>query len=432
MYLLTIGRLKTLELRQLESDDQEATDLESRRLTEYIGMLEGQRVTPQRGRRWAAFDELHEVSSHFSLVLDVNAPEARTTPLDEVSRLFGTLLGQQQPIGGMFGQMSKKVVQQFRMPGYPFVLVTTDLLQEGEDLHTFCSSIHHYGISWTSSSMEQRIGRIDRVRSQTDRRLSGHEGAPEGEDLLQVHFPHLQDTVEILQVERVLERMNVFLRLMHEGLARSGSEEKHIDIQNTLTRGRRPVELITKRLSSAFRIRSDTLKGEVQTLRVTPELAASCADRLEALRSSVTDSLSIEWSSNHTVGQLLGTMRLNSGRIQPFTLLLDSLDSRLMLRCVSPVGIVTFDDMCGAITSSVASNRARLGAVRDRDEGSYNLTVQEDVLLSNPEHDAARASALLKRVAEEADRLELIHLPGEDRTLDVFREDLLRESERRS
>ena len=75
------------------------------------------------------------------------------------------------------------------MPGYPFVLVTTDLLQEGEDLHTFCSAIQHYGISWTASSMEQRIRRIDRGRSQSDRLLSSLDRDPEGDDLLQVYFP---------------------------------------------------------------------------------------------------------------------------------------------------------------------------------------------------------------------------------------------------
>ena len=96
-------------------------------------------MKPLPDRRWSAFDELRELASNFQLILDVNAPEARTRPLGEVGRLFGTLLGQQQPIGGMFGQVSKKLVQQFRMPGYPLVLVTTDLLQEGEDLHTFCS-----------------------------------------------------------------------------------------------------------------------------------------------------------------------------------------------------------------------------------------------------------------------------------------------------
>jgi len=427
IYLLTIGRLKTLALRSLESDDDAGSDLESRRLVEYLERLEQQRVTPLSNRRWAAFDELREVASNFRLVLDVNVPEVRTKTFGEVARLFGTLLGQQQPVGGMFGQVSKKLVQQFRMPGYPFVLVTTDLLQEGEDLHTFCSSIHHYGISWTPSSMEQRIGRIDRVRSQTDRRLSGLERAPDGEDLLQVHFPHLQDTVEILQVERVLERMNVFLRLMHEGLGTNGSEDKHIDVQETLARGRRPVEVITKRLESAFQIKKDVLKGEVQELDVTPDFAVTSVQRLEALRLLMGNLLSIEWSPDRNSGQLLGTMKLSSGRIQPFTLFLDSLGSRLLLRCVSPVGVVDFVNMLEAIVSSVALHRVRLGAVEERDQGSYNLTVQEDVLLAEPQYDATRASALLRRVAEEADRLELIHLLGHDQSLGVFRKELLRE-----
>ena len=245
-------------------------------------------------RHWAAFDELKEVAANFQLVLDVNVPEARIKPLGEVSRLFGTLLGQQQPVGGMFGEVSKRLVQQFRMPGYPFVLVTTDLLQEGEDLHTFCSTIHHYGISWTPSSMEQRTGRIDRLRSQTDRNLSNLDRQPIGEDLLQVHFPHLQDTVEILQVERVLERMNVFLRLMHEGLVTKGSEEKHIDINATIARGRRPVEVIDKRLESAFRIGEDLLKGDIQELALAPELPLLAdADWRSCSRQCLHSTLSI-------------------------------------------------------------------------------------------------------------------------------------------
>lgn len=427
IYLLVIGRLKTLAPRRLEADDDEGSDLESRRLIEYLTRLEQQRVTPISTRRWAAFDELRELSSNFALMLDVNVPEARTAPLGEVGRLFGTLLAQQRPIGGMFGKVSKRLVRQFRMPGYPLVLVTTDLLQEGEDLHTFCSAIQHYGISWTPSSMEQRTGRIDRVRSQTDRRLSGLDRPPQGDDLLQVHFPFLQDTVEILQVERVLERMNVFLRLMHEGLLTDGAGEKQIDIDATIARGRRPVEVITKRLQSAFRISKDLLKGEVRGLVVTPAVAEACATRFEALRVSIGNGLNIEWSPSRIDGQLLGTMMLGSGRIQPFTLLLDSFGSRVVVRCVSPIGVVDIDGWREAIADSVSSHRVRLGAVAERDKGSYNITVQEDVLLSGPEHDVARITALLKRVAEEADRLELIHLQGRDQSLDVFREDLLRE-----
>ena len=71
--------------------------------------------------------------------------------------------------------------------------------------------------------MEQRIGRIDRVRSETDRRLSRLSGPPSGDEKLQVLFPHLQDTVEVLQVRRVLDRMDTFLRMVHEDLGTPGS-----------------------------------------------------------------------------------------------------------------------------------------------------------------------------------------------------------------
>jgi hypothetical protein len=327
----------------------------------------------------------------------------------------------------MWGQVNRTLVQQFRMPGYPFVLVTTDLLQEGEDLHTFCSSIHHYGISWTASSMEQRIGRIDRVRSQTDRRLTSLDRDAEGGEFLQVHFPHLQDTVEILQVERVLERMNVFLKLMHEGLVTSSTEDKHIDVAVAVARGRRPVEAFREKLRTAFAIRPDAISGDVTALAVSPALAFEALDRLAVLQRVTGEQLGIEWAHSNVDGQLFGTMRLADGRIQPFTLLLDSLAGRLLIRCISPVGVVDFGASMEAITDSVKAKPIRLGVVRNRDEGSYNLTVQEDVLLADRVHDAARVNALLKRVAEQADRLERIHLPDADRALDVFADDLSQE-----
>jgi hypothetical protein len=58
------------------------------------------------------------------------------------------------------------MVRQFRMPGYPFVLLSTDLLQEGEDLHTFCSDVYHYGLAWTPSAIEQRIGRVEHLSAE--------------------------------------------------------------------------------------------------------------------------------------------------------------------------------------------------------------------------------------------------------------------------
>jgi hypothetical protein len=427
IYLLTIGRLKSLDSRTLDVDAGDGRGGDVQRITQYLSRLDAQRTTPLAERDWSAFDELSEVAVNFALILDVNVPEARSKEFREVTRLFGTLLGQQQPVGGMFGQVSRKVVQQFRMPGYPFVLVTTDLLQEGEDLHTFCSAIQHYGISWTPSSMEQRIGRIDRLRSQTDRRLNSLDRDATGEDLLQVYFPYLQDTVEILQVERVLERMNVFLKLMHEGLVTESVEDKHIDVREALARGRRQVERITGTLKTAFPICSDLLAGDVKALAVSPEAAAGAATRFADLQHGLTVCLRVDWSPMDVQGRLMGTMKLPDGRIQPFTLLVDSLDGRLIVRCVSPVGDVQLDSMREAIEDSVSRNRVRLGAIPGLEPGSYNLTVQEDVLLGRPEYDVTRVAAILVRVAKYADQMEMTHLPGYDRPLESFAHDLRRE-----
>jgi len=426
IYLLTIARLGSLNLRTLESESGGGQSRDERRITEYLATLEKQRATPLSERAWGAFDELHELATNFGLILDVNMPEARDLVISETAGPFGKLLGRQQPVGGMWGKVNRTLVQQFRMPGYPFVLVTTDLLQEGEDLHTFCSSIHHYGISWTASSMEQRTGRIDRVRSQTERRLSSLDHDPSGDDLLQVHFPHLQDTIEILQVERVLERMNVFLKLMHEGLVTASVEDKRIDVAIAVARGRRHVETISEKLRTAFPV-PDAIAGGVTSVAVTNALAETALERLTALQRLSGEQLGIEWAHSDVEGQLFGTMRLAGGRIQPFTFLLDSLDGRLLIRCISPIGVVDLVASLEAIQDSVRTKPVRLGAIRDFEDGSYNLTVQEDVLLGDRAQDAARVNVLLKRVAEQADRLEQIHLPDADRALHVFKDDLRQE-----
>ena len=74
------------------------------------------------------------------------------------------------------------------MPGFPLALVTTDVLQEGEDLHTFCSRVIHYGITWTPSAMEQRTGRIDRIGSLFQRAFDGLELEPSDSDWIQVYY----------------------------------------------------------------------------------------------------------------------------------------------------------------------------------------------------------------------------------------------------
>jgi hypothetical protein len=316
------------------------------------------------------------------------------------------------------------------MPGYPFVLITTDLLQEGEDLHTFCSSVHHYGISWTPSAMEQRIGRIDRVRSQTDRRLSSLQGVAGGEDWLQVYFPYLQDTVEVLQVERVLDRMSNFLRLTHEGLRVPPAEQRRIDVPREMIATKKRLEASRDPLRSAFPIPMDATRGPKDALAVGVDLGARIRGRFEKLSSAPLGALVVQWGASPPRGSLLGTVTLPSGRTQPFTLILRSDDGHPVVRCVSPIGLTSPGEDPGEIVKRTTAVASRLGAIPTKEDRQYDLTVEDDVLLGDPAHDSTRVALLVRRVTAYADELEQQHYEdGRDAPMSTFERDLRKEAE---
>jgi hypothetical protein len=428
LYITTIARLGSIELRVQESGEEDSDGREISRINDYLDLLETQMNTPIGERQWGAFDELAEIAANFNLIIDVNLPDALNKPLSETARLFGQLLRQQQPVGGMSGQVNQTLVRQFRMPGYPLVLITTDLLQEGEDLHTFCSAVHHYGISWTPSSMEQRIGRIDRVQSLTERRLSDISSRQLTDvDKLQVYYPHLEDTVEILQVHRVLERMNTFMRLMHEGLTTAGKEDRSINIKNEFARCRQIVPRITKPLHSAFPILSKHLGKDEKHLATDAEYSEDLKRRFAKLKHSLTQHIDILWDPQYAPSVLMGTARLGK-RIQPFTLLLKSVQTHVLIRCISPVGCIGPDDDPESIVSKTASSIIKIGAIITKEDRTYDLTVEGDVLLpASNINDALRVGMLINHVVRNADIFEQVYLPGHDEPLDTFRHELVQE-----
>lgn len=274
--------------------------------------------------------------------------------------------------------------------------------------------------------MEQRTGRIDRVRSQTDRTLSGLTRPLLGDDMLQVYLPHLDNSVEVLQVQKVLERMNVFLRLMHEGLTPSPSEDRRIDVRREFARGHQYVAPISERLRSAFPVEARHLRGDVEQLAVEPSLAAAIESRFRALKQSALSGLVIDWEADIRPGVMLGTARLGV-RQQPFSLLLRLCERHLLLHCISPVGRVNplETDVQNEIVTSCARHAIRIGAIATDEDHSYDLTVEGDVLLGeNAVTDSLRAGLLLNRVVRHADMLEQIQLRGRDEKLEAFRNDL--------
>lgn len=419
LWLLVAQQLPTLEG---DAEGGSAATL----ISAYLDLLEQQSVTPANARRWAAFDELHAFAAHHDLILDVNMrTEDRAKSSADLVGTVTRLLSAQRPVAGMSGQVNQSLVRQFRLPGYPFVMISTDLLQEGEDLHTFCSEVHHYGLAWTPSALEQRTGRVDRVRSATERRLTTLSRPLEGEDKLQVHYPHLADTVERLQVRRLLRRMDEFMRLMHTDLAVAERGDGHVHIGPELITADvelpQPPDVV---LETAFGVRDEHLRGKDRPLAVDGNAADVQLARFVVLSESALPPAGAVFEGQPAPDLLLGTARLANGRVQPFSLQLAWWEDHLVVRCVSPIGRIegSLDELalsCSRLPVSVG--------IVPMPGGSYNATVEEDVLLGDPRHDDSRVAALICRVTRQADDLEYEHLPGADHALADFRDDLAKD-----
>lgn len=130
-------------------------------------------------------------------------------------------------IGVVGGSGAHRVAtRQFRTPSLPRVIVCTDTLKEGVDLHLFCDQVLHYGVAWTSGDLEQRVGRVDRFFSQIERRLRS-EGAPP-DVLLRVGYPHVVASLERGQIDRVIERQKRAELLMDSPLAGTRRDSREL------------------------------------------------------------------------------------------------------------------------------------------------------------------------------------------------------------
>jgi hypothetical protein len=271
------------------------------------------------------------------------------------------------------------------------------------------------------SSMEQRVGRIDRVNSETERRLTSSSGVPDGSAKLQVYYPHLRDTVEVLQVQRVLRRMDRFLRLMHEDLRQPEGEGGALNVSSEIHQSLEPPAPITQPLRTAFPIREELLEAPRRALAVPPETTAGMMVRFKGIPQFDLGHLSIRWEDQHPEDVLLGTVE-RKGRQQPFSLLLRSYGGRLMLRCVSSIAWGLDPDEMGREAFKLP---VQVSIEESEKLDADLLSAEDEVLLGDPMHDAARIAWLIDRVTAAADNLERKFAEGDvDRGLDDFREAL--------
>lgn len=71
--------------------------------------------------------------------------------------------------GGVRRDTRRRLMLTFNTPFFPEVLVASSVMSEGVDLHQDCRHIVHHDLDWNPSTLEQRTGRIDRIRSKAER-----------------------------------------------------------------------------------------------------------------------------------------------------------------------------------------------------------------------------------------------------------------------
>jgi len=152
------------------------------------------------------------------------------------------------------------------MPGFPFVLVTTEVLQEGK---TCTRSARR--LSTTECRGRPPLssrGRTCRsIHSLFQRVHDGSDRLPLDDELIQVYIPYLSDTVEVLQVRRVFKRLNRFSELIHK--TRRGDEDldSKIDAAREVLEELKAIPPLRGLLESAFPVKSEWLIGSGEPLR---------------------------------------------------------------------------------------------------------------------------------------------------------------------
>lgn len=343
--------------------------------------------------------ELTSLNENLDLVIKNNLPKVYAKRATELRVWLNQELPSSAPVIGANGETrSSRSVQarKFRMPGYPLVLVSTDVFQEGEDLHTFCDSVVHYGLSASPVSIEQKTGRVDRVGAHAHRRLLGlKENDPVAdEDFIQVRFPYVKQSIEAVQVRVLARRMNEFLGSLHEIGGKVQAMDAFIDSSRELAERQEIPDQLLKFLESPY-IPSPLPGPNKKLMTAICKRAKKVKQALQHVKD-IVDSLaeSVSGSAGHV------TPAIDGLRDQPFEIKPEAAraNGEILLRArrVAPLDLLSLVGACAAgirelqghmyVTSLARTYAVRvdngLALYQDAEilVGDKNLTCQDDVL----------------------------------------------------
>ncbi|MHC4181526.1 MAG: helicase-related protein [Planctomycetota bacterium] len=119
-----------------------------------------------------------------------------------------------------------RLMRAFNTPFFPDILVCSQVMGEGVDLHRYCRHVIHHDLDWNPSSIEQRTGRVDRLGCKA-------ESCQPDPRPIRVFLPYLAGTADERQYRVMTDRENWFRIVMgQEAVARIiPNEEKGLNSQ---------------------------------------------------------------------------------------------------------------------------------------------------------------------------------------------------------
>jgi hypothetical protein len=108
--------------------------------------------------------------------------------------------------GSTKSETRQRLMLTFNTPFYPEILVTSNVLAEGVDLHLNCRYLIHHDLCWNPSTLEQRTGRIDRIGAKAERC---------GQSIF-LYLPYIAETQDEKMFRVVMDRERWFSVVMGE------------------------------------------------------------------------------------------------------------------------------------------------------------------------------------------------------------------------
>ncbi len=96
-----------------------------------------------------------------------------------------------------------RLMRAFNTPFFPDILVCSQVMGEGVDLHRYCRHVIHHDLDWNPSSIEQRTGRVDRLGCKAENRHP-----------IPVYLPYLAGTADERQYRVMTDRESWFRIVM--------------------------------------------------------------------------------------------------------------------------------------------------------------------------------------------------------------------------